>query len=72
MQLAQAAANLRGDGTLMQADLDAVVTCVGVLPKVHEAVLPGTQTRASPGGRAERPVPSRNWFGCRFWLGAHR
>lgn len=33
---AQAAANLRGDGTLTQADLDRAVTKFGVLPKVGE------------------------------------
>ena len=38
MRLAQAAANLCGDGTLTQADLDREVTCVGVLPKVDEAL----------------------------------
>lgn len=31
---AEAAARLRGDGTLTQADLDCAVTCTGVLPKV--------------------------------------
>ena len=31
---AAAAARLRGDGTLTQADLDCAVTCVGVLPQV--------------------------------------
>ena len=35
---AQAAANVRGDGTLTQADLDRAVTYVGVLPKVDEAL----------------------------------
>lgn len=35
---AQAAADLRGDGALTQADLDRAVTYVGVLPKVDEAL----------------------------------
>ncbi len=35
---AQAAAEQRGDDTLTQADLDAAVTYVGVLPKVDEAL----------------------------------
>jgi len=35
---AQAAANLRGGGTLTQADLDRAVTYVGVLPKVDEVL----------------------------------
>lgn len=35
---AQAAANLRADGTLTQADLDRAVTCVGVPPRVDDVV----------------------------------
>jgi hypothetical protein len=35
---AQAAAERRGVGTLTQADLDAAITCVRVLPKVDEAL----------------------------------
>ena len=35
---AQAAANLRADGTLTQADLDRAVTYFGVLPKVDEVL----------------------------------
>ncbi len=38
---AQAAADLRGDGTLTQADLDRAVTYTGVLPKVDEALRRG-------------------------------